>query len=369
MKSASSVSRPRFWVPGTLFVRSDGELEAGAHVGFNGTGRAFSGSACGHASGLQDWRHTVWLVRRSDLDPEIIDQHAILLPETLIDRDRQPYARRWLEELPLVCVSGTKVERLVDGGLRVFTVSHGAEGDDDFVASAVGGEGAGWSLKAPFASLLPAELRANSNDEAARSWWKSDRLEVRSFADRLLAAVSGGALREQAVLNALAARELIEPGYGYRGATYGTAAAVEQVAHAVRALELLFQQVFDRARAQESEAKVIAEAVRDARSEEVIAELPIYETARRVALAEIELKLSRGVYRHAGDGFPHVVLAAESRWFLERVTDWNPQLPERLEADLQTELAEVGGPPNWLVTSLIGVLLAIIAVGYVMTRG
>jgi hypothetical protein len=88
--------RPRLWVPGTLVVTGEGELVAGAHAGFNGYGKDFAASICGHAGSMRDWRHRAWMVKRSDLDDNALQQHAIILPETLLDPEQQPFALKWL---------------------------------------------------------------------------------------------------------------------------------------------------------------------------------------------------------------------------------------------------------------------------------
>jgi hypothetical protein len=366
VKSAGQAKRPRIWVPGVLFVNSDGELVAGAHAGFNGRGEGFSTSKCGHVMSLRQWRHRAWMVERSDLDEEAIEQHAIILPESLLDPDRQPHARKWLASQPLVCVSGAKVTRILDGGIRIYTVEHGAEDDDLLALHAEGGGRASWSLRVPFEELIPEELRVEG-DVVARLY-KSEKLEVRTFVDRVLNEVSRGVLRESSVINALAARELIEPGYGYRGATHGDAAPVEKVSHGLRALDDLFGQIYERARTQRGEAKELArDASRAPASAKSLTELPVYGAARKVTLEEIVIPLPEGAYSRGGEVVEQLVLPLEARWFVDRVNMWSPRLGEDVERD--REVVEPEAPKPWVVIGLTAVLVAIIAIGYVMSRG
>lgn len=368
VKSAASAKRPRIWVPGVLFVSDEQELLVGDHVGFNGRGKAFAVSRCGHAGSVREWRHRAWLVRRDDLDEAIVEEHAIILPETLLDPDVQPHARKWLASQPLVCVSGAKVTRLLGAGLRIYTVEHGADVDGLFAVSAEGGERAGWSLSIPFDELCPDSIRPEG--DAVSRLWRSERLELRTFIDRVLDEISRGVLREAAVVNALAARILIEPGYGYRGATFGTAAPVEEVGQALRGLDSLFEQVFRRAKSQRGEAREIARAVEtvpaDAKS---LDEIPVYGSARRVTLDELVIPIREGTYLRAGDEQAVLVLPEQARWFVDRVASWTPKLTPELEEELEEQAVSVAAPPAWVTLTLSGVLLAIIIIGYLMTAG
>src|SRR5690606_12161455 len=104
--------RERIWVPGVAWVNDERELQVGSHVGFNGYGETFAASPVGHFGAIAEWRHTAWLVERRTLTKRIVDDHAVILAEELVDPDEMPHARRWLSEQPLVCVSGVKVKRL-----------------------------------------------------------------------------------------------------------------------------------------------------------------------------------------------------------------------------------------------------------------
>ena len=365
VRNAAQAKRPRLWVPGVLFVAADGELVTGAHVGFNGRGPHFAKAKCGHEMSLTQWRHRAWLVERGDLDDEIVAQHAIILPESLLDPDQQPHARRWLQSQPLVCVSGAKVTRLLDAGLRVYTVEHGAD-DGILGLRAEGAEREGWALKVALADLVPPELAASG--DPVSDWYQSEKLEVRTFVDRVLNEVSRGALREASVVNALAMRELVEPGYGYRGATFGDAAPVERVSHELRTLDELFGQIYARAREHRGAAKEIAHDMeRVPEQAKSLDEIPVFQSARKVMLEQLVLPLPEGAYTRLGEAVSELVLPEQSRWFVERVAMWSPKLTDQQkvpEAPL-----DATAPPPWTVLVLTAVLVAIIAIGYVMTRG
>ena len=77
-------------VPGVAWLSHERELWVGKAVGFNGRGKAFARSKCGHFGSVADWRHRVWLVERSALDDDIVNEHAIILAEQLLDPDFWP---------------------------------------------------------------------------------------------------------------------------------------------------------------------------------------------------------------------------------------------------------------------------------------
>lgn len=349
--------RERIWVPGVAWVNDERELQVGSHVGFNGYGETFAASPVGHFGAIAEWRHTAWLVERRTLTKRIVDDHAVILAEELVDPDEMPHARRWLSEQPLVCVSGVKVKRLMDAGLRVYRVEHGVEGDDLFVVEGAGAGRPGWRLRGTLEELVPEELRSD-----AGSLVRAASPSHRTFVDRLLEELSRGVLREIAVVNALNVRKLIEPGYGYRGATDGQAARIEDVQRALRSLDGIFAQIFERAEAQRKAAREIERAVSRAAPDAEEIEVPIYGRAFRRRLEELTLPMrEEGDPSYlAGDRFQReLVLPPRSRWVVERVELWSPE----------PVLAIAAGPSNgprarpWMALVLTLVLLAIIVVG------
>ncbi|MCA9619520.1 MAG: hypothetical protein KC731_10860 [Myxococcales bacterium] len=369
---ATAAKRPRFWVPGVLWVDEERVLRVGRHVGYNGHGKAFEKARLAHAAGLRDLRHRIWLVERKDLDPEIVDEHAIILPETLLDPDQLPHARRWLAEQPLVCIAGGKRQRLIDAGLRVYTVEHGVEKQGWLVVSAAGGERAEWTLSGSLASFAPRDLVAAAKDADLGTPLLPP--EVRELADRVLAAASRGVLREAAVLNALAARMLVEPGYGYRGAESGTAATIDAVQHKVRGIDALFAQIYERAVPMRAEAREIARTVAGASENDEGIELPVYGGAHRVLLEGYEVALAddegaegaRPTFVAVGEYRETLLIPTQVHWVVDRVSMWTPKLSEDLEQELTTEIQLRRPPPAYVAWSLVGVLIAIVLLGLLL---
>ena len=333
----------------------------GDHAGFNGHGQAFIKSRIGHFTSLRGWRHRVWLVAREELNDKLVDEHAIILPHLLLDPDSQPNARRWLAEQPLVCVSGMKVQRLKDAGLRVFTVEMGVEGDSELRVRAEGGERATWELRGPLEEFLPEELRVGVDRNIVRA----ERREVRTLVDRLLDYVSRGTLREASVCNAMAARTLVEPGYGYHGATDGTAIPVGRVQQKMRGLEALFEQVYERASPMRDDAYEIERAVTRAPGDAEEIEVPVFDRAHRELLAEMNVRLDGVQYIVDGEPQEELVLPELARWIVRRVASWTPKLPSDVEAALDRD-ARRPPPPLWIAMLLVAVLVAFIVVGLIM---
>jgi hypothetical protein len=358
-------NRQRVWVPGVLFVTDDGELVAGSHAGFSDRGKAFAKGKRAHPDRLTELRHRMWLVERAALTPELIAEHALILPETLLDPDQQPNARRWLASQPLLCVSGGKLSRLVDDGLRVYTVAYGVA-DDRLEVAAEGGERAAWSFSARLEELWPKELRPAG--DVVERMHQSGLLEVRSFVDRVLAQLSRGALREASVIHAFTANAIVEPGYGYRGATDGVAATVEEVARELQGLEALFAQVYIRSKPARGAAKEIARAVERAPADaRKLTELPIYDSARRELLGELVIPLGGDAeLTRAGTTERELVLPEETRWFVDRVDPWEPVLPPEIAAVLEQVRPAAKTPSPWVAVVLMGVLAVIVAMGYVL---
>jgi hypothetical protein len=265
-------------------------------------------------------------------------------------------------------VSGTKHQRLLDAGLRVYTVEHGVEEEDELVVSAMGGERAEWVFRARVPDLVPLELR----DQMSKISSRSARREVRELMDRTLAIISRDVLREASVMNAYAARALVEPGYGYYGATDGTAAPVEAIQRKVRGLEALFAQIYERAGPMREEAREIAKAVAGTGIDDERVELPVYGGAHRRYIDPYSIALAtdddedgpRFVFQ--GEPREELTYPAEVRWVVDRVKMWSPKLPDDLERELTKEIVVRKPPPAWLALSLVGVLVAIVVLGLLL---
>jgi hypothetical protein len=349
--------RERIWVPGVAWVSDERELQVGPHVGFNGYGDAFTAAPLAAFGSIVEWRHTAWLVERKSLTSRLVDDHAIILAEALIDPDEMPNARRWLREQPLVCVSGLKVKRLMAAGLRVFRVEHGVEKDDWLVVEGAGADRPGWRLRGRIGDLMPAEL-AKGGSTLARAASPG----YRTFVDRILEELSRGALREASVNNALTIRKLVEPGYGYRGATDGQAARIEDVERALRPLEAVFGQIYARAASERKSAREMERAVSRAAPDVDEIEIPIYGRALRQRLEEVALPMAvdgEPSYLAAERPMPELVLPPRSSFVVERVALWSPEPPEGSETP--PSRGSVARP--WMAIALTLVLMAIVAAG------
>lgn len=339
-------------------MSDDRELCVGRHVGFDGRGDAFRKAKMGLSSSLLDWRHCAWLVERKGLEASVIDDHALILPEVLLDPDVMASARRWLARQPLLCVSGAKARRLVEAGVRVYRVEHGVEGDDVLVVEALGGEHGSWRLRVDLATFTPRGMRL---DEA--SLLHQAPAEARVFVDRILDRLSRGVLREASVCNALAARLLVEPGYGYHGATDGVAARIEVVQRGLLGLDALFAQVDERAAGQRKAALEAGRAVRGAPEDVNEIEVPVYGSASRRRLPEVILPVDgEGQYLVNGKPRDEIVLPERARWMVERVDAWSPELPPDVERRLAEGSARFWVRP-WMAVALAAVLVGIVLVG------
>jgi hypothetical protein len=363
-RRGKTAKRPRIWVPGVLYVSDELEICVGSEVGFNGWGKAFSVSACGHFASAADLHHSAWIVERSALDDALIDEHAIIVPERLLDPQGQPHARRWLAEQPLLCVSGAKLGRLVDAGLRVYVVAIGVHGEGSVRLEAHGGKRASWQLSGQQQQFWPPEPR--DRGEVVDGLPVSEEPAVRLALDRVMRAVSRGVLTELAVINALAARRLAEPGYGYQGASDGVAAPIEQVQRRLRGLEELFRQIDQRAEAMRDDALAIVEALEQVGDDDEHVAIPAYDRARRIRLPELTIKLT-----DVDDEGPSWLLGEEpqktlvlpdhSRWVVDRVDLFTPTLPEDLHRELEEEQRRSGArPPYAAAIAMLVLLLAII---------
>lgn len=351
--------RPRLWVPGIAWVSPERELQVGDHTGYADTGERFLVSSCGHTGRITDWRHTAWLIERSQLEVDVIKEHALIEPHTLLDPDAQPHARRWMGEQPLLCVSGAKARRLMAAGLRVFRVEHGVDADDHLVIEAAGGERASWKLQGRVESLMPDEVRQAQGVGG-------EPPERRLFVDRLLDHLTRGKLREASVINAMNARRLVEPGYGYRGATDGIAASIDRVQRDLAALEILFGQVYDRGLPDRPDARRIVIEVTRAPDNLQELEIPIYDRCFRRPLLDMTLRFDpeddARAYLVDGEPRDRLEVGEMARWFVDRVAKWQPDLPEGLTR--ARDERTVARP--WMALFLVGVLLVLLVLGWVL---
>ena len=357
----------RVWVPRRLYVSDDGELKLG-----RGAGQLFDlpglpVGTIGRRQRLLDARHTLWVVERQALDEKLIEDYALVLPERLIDADVQPHAHRWLAHLPLVCISGIKSERIVrEDRLRVYRVAvDERRGVLMFEVDASGGGKSPWSFGA-----RAAELEAGG--------WGGEECESRlgleppsSMVDRLLRHLSGGVLDEESLVAALQAVTLVEPGCGYRGATDGVPATIEEVQFGARAVEAVFAQVDRRAEGQVAYADAIVAELSMARGEEKTSPtLPIYGEVQRVWDAErtLDLRAVNASYSSNGTELDVLALPREVRFFIGECDRWQPRIPAELARELASVLRKRQPPPQWVALLMVALLIGLITVSFVLRR-
>jgi hypothetical protein len=307
------VSRPRLWIPGLVYVTDDGELCVGRSAGYGGEGPAFSDLRCGRRRSLEHWTHTAWLVARRSLDRKLVDEQGIILPESSITEDDLPHAHRWLREQPLLCVSGLGVARLREAGVRVYRVALDASAERVLELECEGGKTPPGSLRVP----LDALCAAGSGADRARG----------PAIDRLLRLVSDGVLDEQAVLAAFDARSLVEDGYGYRGALEGKFSSIDCVERALRPLDVLFGQVYERAEPMRELGAAVCSVLKDAPADVAELELAGYGAARRTTVPALRVALEASVENVlGGEPVSELELPAESRWSVDGIEPWSPVL-------------------------------------------
>jgi hypothetical protein len=356
--------RPRLWVPGLVYVDDEGAIQRGRHAGYNGWGEDFRASPCGHFGTVAEWRHRAWLVERSQLTPALIDEHAIVLPELLLDAEAQPNARRWLAEQPLLCVSGLKQDRLGAAGIRVYTVEHGVDDDELFRVTASGGASKPWELRGRVSDFWPGGASNDEEPASLEGLSRGERYDARVTIDRVLSFVSRGVLREIAVVNALASYTLLEPGYGYRGATDGTPATLEHVQRELEPLEALFAAIYERAQGERRDADALISALERADERDSEVTVPVYGTARRERLGELSIALGSdgdGPRWRTGERQQEVLTLPEaSRWVVSDVDAWSPTLDAELRERLERRQAQPNPTlPSWATSVLVGVLVVI----------
>lgn len=321
--SAPSTLRPRLWYPGLAFVTQQGDLRLGPSVGYSSEDGSFRRLRCGHRSRLEYWTHTAWMVSRSALNAAVIREHAIILPETLIDREALPHAHRWLREQPLVCVSGATWQRLSAAGVCVFVVAFDVSGNGLLDIKSTGGPSGPCSFTVAFDALQDAVLVA-CNGRASL-----DAHGDPSLIDRVLRLVSDGVLDESAVLNAFDARSVIEDGYGYRGALEGRFNDIGGLAQEFSSLDALFGQIFERATTMRSQAERLRIALGRAMPGAHTVSVPLYGAARRVNVPPLCVPRAARWNAH-GQTERDLELPAERRWTVGDSDSWSPQLPTHL---------------------------------------
>lgn len=306
------------WVPGLIYLDADGHIVRGADVGYSTDASTLRGLALGYRRSMTNWMHAAWVVERRSLTPDLVADHAIIEPETMLDGEDMPSAHQWMREQPLVCVSAATWARLAAEGVRVFRIAFNVTGDGRLHIDQRGGDGPRSSLAVSLETLY----RAVDMWEARSSASMPDG--AASPVDRLLRFVSRGALGEASVMNAFDARRAVEYGYGYRGAVEGRFLTTEAIARRLRPTDMLFDQVFARARRMHSDAMALDRALAAACEGSDEISVPVYGTARRVVdrplpVAGIDKLILEG------ESLRSLQLPGETRWQVDSVDAWRPR--------------------------------------------
>lgn len=349
----------KIWVPGVAFVDRQGRLDVGRHVGYSNGAPDFRLCPVGGARSIRDWSHTVWLAPRAALTEETVTEHAIVLAEGLLDVEKQPHAHRWLLEQPLVAVSPSKWDGLCEAGVRMYRVSFGVVEDNWIELEAAGGGRDGWTVAGDIDDFLPKDTDSPLPKE--QSW------AYLTLVDRLLAQASRGALREASVANALRARLLIEPGYGYHGQQFGSLASVARVQRAVRGVDHLFKQVFQRAAAQEAQARDVRARLKpkpSAKSADF--DLKPHGPVRPRRLNEYDVDAQSGEVSYMVSGEPQEVFAFDALeiWITKAMTDGDPSLSPELREELEATQGERRRAVS--LSLAIGALVALVVVALIL---
>lgn len=319
----TAAQSPRLWCPGLVFVTRQGDVRLGLSVGYSSGDSSFRPLDCGYRSEIAYWTHTAWLVSRRALNPRVVAEHAIILPEALIDRDVQPHAHRWIRQQPLVCVSGSTWQRLAAAAVRVFRVSFDATGDRVLEIESGDGPSGRWLLTVGLDELESATTAA------CRGRSLLDDQGDPSPIDRVLRLVSGDVLDESAVLNAFDVRSLIEDGYGYHGALEGHFNGMDDLARRLESVDELFGEIFDRAKKMHAVAVRLREGLANAAADAQKVSVPLYGHARAVLVPAVRAQWGdRSAL--SGQMEPEIFLAPERRWTVAGVDAWSPRLSTRV---------------------------------------
>lgn len=358
---SNRAERLRVWEPGKLWLSTAGEFVLGPGAGLTAREPAFEGVSLCQRGSLDGLRHHIWLVRRADLTSDIVDEHALILAEELIDADKMPCAKRWLEQQPAVAISGDKRARLLKAGVRVW---HVAVEKGTWTIEGDGGDGPRVLLKLDVAAAAKAQRAL-----LARSALKYEQTprSAPSVVDRLLRHFSDDGFNEASCFAALRVREVCTPGYGYHGATDGHAATVAQVQRALAPVEAIFQQIYPRAKEQEERVSEVLDELSSLRQSEGSVERSLLDYGTLQVHREDELELRKGAlreYRLDGERATKLVLPAYNRWFASEWTPWGPAASSLLAASGAASVDEEKAPSQVRVLAVVLVLVALTLAAY-----
>jgi hypothetical protein len=347
--SSRTVARPRIWVPGVLYVDPATTLHIGPHAGIVPS-----------EEHVDQWQCEVHLVVKASLDEAMRKAAGMQLPEEVIDAVAAPVSHRLALRAELVAVRPPTFATLIAAGAQGYVVRHDRT-DGTF---GVRREGPGRSpaeLSHRLSALTTREIERATlakDPDAAESLHEA---MLDGLIDRLLRHVSDGTVDESSVVLALELALAIEPTFFTPPSRSSRARLRTTPTTAVPALEALASQIVERGREHEATAAKIADALTSAAPDVDLVSIPVYETARRLRIPALTL------VTRAGE--PFVSLPAYTRWVVEEVEHYEPDIPPVLS--VRASLIEAKRETRtWRLTILMLVVLAVLAVGiFFVLRG
>ena len=261
--------------------------------------------------GIRQWSHEASVVRVADLTDAIRKELGVQLPHEQLDAAKFPHAHRAAKTNPLVAVPHELVAALVGKGVRVHTVGFDKITSGFFYLA----EGAGEEQRVQgdlIEMLGPILQYGSANEDIER--------HLGRVVDRLLSALSGGAVNELRVELADALPTL---------AAKGAASTVD-----VAAFEDEARALAEPAKKWETRARELASALEGAtaRKEPTLA-IPLYGEARRVTRTEMELDV-RG---------KRIVLPGRVEWVVSGEISDAPRAAKAAAAPATSQVDEAWG--------------------------
>jgi hypothetical protein len=321
--------RPALWIPGLVHVDFRGgrpHLVCGPDVGWT------------MSVGVDDWKCTLVLAPR-----DACRARGYPMPEDEIDAERWPHVHAAARAATHVAVSAAEAATCIAQGIRVVEISwHRVSG-----GGLIEGRGGG-PTRTFGGELYATRLRPVSNTAGPADHDEDDTPPY--LIDRILHAVSGGALSEATAELARDLATLLRPevidwpsGPWRRDARRTHAGLTDWNARLVA--------IHERAAPHLEDARALVERLRSATSD--VIDVPLYGHARRVVLPKAIL----------GDDPPPLRLAARTDWQVDDVESWYPRItPTRRTIRPWTDpLQQVRVSPGFALLVLVILVLAVIA--------
>lgn len=297
-------------MPGVLYVDPATTLHIGVHAGIVPS-----------EEHVDAWQCEVHLVVKASLDEAMRKAAGLQLPEEVIDAAAAPVAHRLARRADLVAVRPATFTTLLAAGARGLVVAH----DRNDGVLTLRREEPGrppQSLRHRLATLTTPEIEqatAASDPDVVEALHEA---MLDGLIDRLLRHVSDGAIDESSVVLALELALAIEPSFFTPPSRSSLTRIRTTPKTAVPDLEALASKIEERGRTHEATAAQIADALGSAAPDVDIVSIPVYETARRQHVPALSLQTDRGE--------PVAVLPAYTRWVVDHVEDYRPEMPDVL---------------------------------------